>query len=193
MQKLPSLTFLVSARFSSEGAGLPSKRLSRGRYHQRHAVVFRGQASLHNSSCDDSTGVNSGAKEGKLQRFSPAARLAALAGPPVYEPVSYLARSTGASGRSNSRGWGLGLAWASDASAGLELLLQAELDSNGQVHGHRFAVKRGRLIFPLPQSFHGGLLEERRAGKHFHPGDAPVGIDQRINRDSSGNVLGLCQ
>src|SRR5260370_24148741 len=70
-------------------------------------------------------------------------------------------------------------------------LLQAELEGDGQVHGHGFAVERSGLILPLFQSVHGRLLQQGRAGNNFHGGHASIGIDQRVDKDVAGNMLVL--
>ncbi len=58
-----------------------------------------------------------------------------------------------------------------------EGLLQAELNGDGQVHGHGFAVERRGTIFPLFQSVHGCLVQQRGAGNNLHAGNVSVGID----------------
>jgi len=68
-------------------------------------------------------------------------------------------------------------------------LLQAELDGHGQVHGYGFAVKRCGLVFPLSQSVHSCLMQQRGAGNNLHGGHASVGINQRIDEDVARNML----
>jgi hypothetical protein len=60
-------------------------------------------------------------------------------------------------------------------------LLQAELDGDGQVHGHGLAIEDRRLVFPLAQCVHGCLVQERCAGDNLHRGNMPVGVDERID------------
>jgi hypothetical protein len=58
-----------------------------------------------------------------------------------------------------------------------EILLQAKLKRDRQVHGHGLAVQSGRLIFPLTQCVHGGLMEERWPRNNLHRSNVAVGID----------------
>jgi hypothetical protein len=60
-------------------------------------------------------------------------------------------------------------------------LLQPELDRDRQVHRHGLAVQRGRLVFPLTQRVHRGLMQQRRSGDDFHRRHAAVGIDQGVD------------
>src|SRR6266702_1787151 len=68
-------------------------------------------------------------------------------------------------------------------------LLQAELNRDGQVHGHGFAVERCGLVLPLPQSVHGRLMQKGRAGNDFHGGHAPIGINERVDSNIAGDML----
>ena len=38
-------------------------------------------------------------------------------------------------------------------------LLQVELDCHGEVHRNRLTIKRGRLVLPLTQCVHSGLVK----------------------------------
>lgn len=68
-------------------------------------------------------------------------------------------------------------------------LLQAELQRDGQVHGDGVAVQRSGLVAPLPKSFHGGLMQYRRAVENFHGGDFAGGVDQRVDFHVAADAL----
>lgn len=57
----------------------------------------------------------------------------------------------------------------------------------------RASVEHGRLIFPLAQGIHGGLLQKRRAGKDFHCGHPAVFIDKGVNFHIARDMLGFRQ
>ncbi len=68
-------------------------------------------------------------------------------------------------------------------------LLQAELEGDSKVHGDGFAVQRGRLVLPLAQRVHGGLVQQGRAGNDLHRGYVACRINQRVEAHVAGYVL----
>src|SRR5258707_14958536 len=70
-------------------------------------------------------------------------------------------------------------------------LLRAELQRHRQVHGRWFAVEFGGLIFPLLQGLQRRVAKQRRAGKHFHGANISVRVNQSVNLDITGYMLGL--
>src|SRR5580692_6903561 len=70
-------------------------------------------------------------------------------------------------------------------------LLQTELQCNRQMHRHGFAIQHCRLILPLAERIHRGLMEQRRAGDNLHGRHPAIGVDQGVHANVSGDALGL--
>ena len=73
------------------------------------------------------------------------------------------------------------------------LLLHAELNGHREVHRHRFAVQSCRLVFPLAESVHGRLVEQRISRNDLHGCYAAGGVDQSVDFYVTRNVLALGQ
>jgi len=69
--------------------------------------------------------------------------------------------------------------------------LRFELHGDVKVHGSGLAIKDGRLVFPLLDGVGGCAVEQRRSGENFEVGDVAIGVDEAIDGDVAGDVLGL--
>src|SRR5208337_2204581 len=67
----------------------------------------------------------------------------------------------------------------------------AEFHHNRQVHGSRVAVEHGGLVLRLLDRIESGAMKKRGAGKDFHSGDIPGCVDERVNLNLAGDMLGF--
>jgi len=67
------------------------------------------------------------------------------------------------------------------------------LDGDGQVHRNGLSVEQGRLILPLAKRVHGRLMEKRWSEDHLHSGDASISLNQGVDANVAGNMLGSRQ